>query len=156
MLNEKELVHGLQDMRDQGYLSDALLRHAVRTIAGSDDRYDWVGAVMGREDGVNLWLHNYVGEPAEYAETPIGEGVAGAAVATGENRTIGDVSTVTDYLPCHPDILSELVVLIRAGDDIYGTIDLGSEQSAAFTAADQSAVESVAEKLAEQIAAERR
>jgi putative methionine-R-sulfoxide reductase with GAF domain len=156
MLNPKELVHGLQEMRDQGYLADALLRQAVRTIAGADDRYDWVGAFLRRDDGANLWLHNYVGSPAEYAELPVGTGVAGAAFSAGENRTVGDVATVAEYHPFNAEIRSELVVLIRAGSEIFGGIDLGSEQPSAFTAADESAVEAVAAKLAEQLVAERR
>jgi putative methionine-R-sulfoxide reductase with GAF domain len=156
MLNPTDLVHGLQDMRDQGYLSDALLRHAVRTIAGSDDRFDWVGAFLLREDGVTLWLHDYVGAPAEYAEIPVGVGVAGAAVSAKENRTVGDVTKVDDYHPCSPEIQSELVVLIRAGDQVFGGLDVGSEQPSVFTAADESAVEAIAEKLAEQLVAERR
>lgn len=156
MLNPTDLVHGLQDMRDQGYLSDALLRHTVRTIAGSDDRFDWVGAFLLRDDGATLWLHDYVGAPAEYAEIPVGTGVTGTAVASKTNQTVGDVSTVPDYQPCNAEIQSELVVLIRAGDQIFGGIDLGSEQPSVFTAADEAAVVTVAEKLAEQMVAERR
>jgi GAF domain-containing protein len=156
MLNPTDLVHGLQDMRDQGYLSDALLRHAVKTIAGSDDRVDWVGAFLLREDGVTLWLHDYVGAPAEYAEVQVGSGVAGTAVSSKENMTVGDVTKLPDYLPCNAEIQSELVVLIRAGDQVFGGLDLGSEQPAVFTAADEAAVVTVAEKLAEQLVAERR
>ena len=49
-----------------------------------------------------------------------------------------------------------MVVLIRAGDEIFGQIDLDSQEAAAFTDEDEAALNAVADKLAEQIAAERR
>ena len=42
------------------------------------------------------------------------------------------------------------------GDDIFGQIDLDSEQKAAFTDEDEATLSIIAEKLAEQLAAERR
>lgn len=156
MLNATDLVRDLQEMRDQGFLSDALLRKAVRAVADSDERYDWAGAFLLRDDGATLWLHNYVGDPAEYAELPVGSGIWGSAVADKANRRVDDVTKLEDYTPCNPDVLSEMVVLIRAGDDIFGGITLGSEQSSAFKDEDDAALESVTAKLAEQIAAERR
>jgi L-methionine (R)-S-oxide reductase len=156
MWNAKELVKELQEMRDNGFLSDALLRHAVRALAAADDRHDWVGAYLLREGGEMLWLHNYVGEPIEHAEIAVGTGVCGTAVAEKANQNIPDVTKVENYLACNPDVRSELVVLIRAGDEIFGEIDIDSEQLAAFKEADESAVQAVADKLAEQFVAERR
>jgi len=49
-----------------------------------------------------------------------------------------------------------MVVLIRAGEDIFGQIDIDSDDEAAFTEEDQMALISIADKLAEQLAAERR
>ena len=60
------------------------------------------------------------------------------------------------YLACSPDVQSELVVLIRAGDDIYGQIDIDSDEKGAFTEEDEVALIGIADKLAEQLAAERR
>ncbi len=156
MLEAKELVKDLQEMRDQGYLADALLRKAVTTIAAADDGYDWVGAYLLREDGQSLWLHNYVGPAAEHSEISVGQGVCGTAIEERENQNVPDVSVVENYLPCSPDVQSELVVLIRAGDDVLGGLDVNSEHLAAFKAEDESALQAVADKLAEQLAAERR
>jgi GAF domain-containing protein len=89
-------------------------------------------------------------------EIPVGQGVCGTAVQEGANQNVRDVTKVESYLPCSPDVRSELVVLIRAGDDIFGELDLDSEQVGAFTEADEEAVQAVADKLAEQIVAERR
>jgi L-methionine (R)-S-oxide reductase len=155
MLDAGVVVRDLQAMRDEGHLSDALLRKAVRTIKSADDRYDWVGVYLVGE-GEELWLHNYVGEPTVHAKIPFGTGVCGRAVAQRRNFNIKDVSKEENYLACSPDTRSELVILIRAGDDIYGEIDIDSDEPAAFTEDDEIALISIADKLAEQLAAERR
>ena len=103
-----------------------------------------------------LWLHNYVGEPTEHAKIPIGKGVCGRAVAERTNLNIADVSKEENYLACSPDTQAELVILIRAGEEIYGQIDIDSDQLAAFNEEDEIALISIADKLAEQLAAERR
>jgi GAF domain-containing protein len=156
MLSAKDIVKDLQEMRDQGYLSDALLRKAVKGISGADERFDWVGAFLLREGGETLWLHNYVGAAAEHAEIPITQGVCGTAIREKANQNVPDVSTVENYLACSPDVRSEMVVLIRAGSEIFGEIDIDSEQLSAFTEEDEAAVQAVADKLAEQLVAERR
>jgi len=155
MLDAGAIVKELQDMRDEGHLSDALLRRAVRSISAADDRYDWVGVYLVGE-GEELWLHNYVGEPTEHAKIPLGKSIVGRAAAKHRNQNVKDVSKEEDYLANSPDIQSELVILIRAGDQIYGGIDVDSEQASAFNDDDEIGLISVADKLAEQLAAERR
>lgn len=149
------LIKELQDMRDDGHLSDALLRKAVREISG-ESRFDWVGVYLLNEEDQELWLHNYVGEPTEHAKIPVGEGVCGRAVAERTNLNVPDVSQEENYLACSPETQSELVVLIRAGDDIFGQIDIDSDEKATFTEEDEIALIGIADKLAEQLAAERR
>jgi len=156
MLEAGKLVRDLQTMRDEGHLSDALLRYAIRTIASSDDRFNWVGAYLLNGEGTELWLHNYVGSPTEHAKIPVGTGICGRAVAEKTNLNVPDVSKEENYLACSPDVQSEMVVLIRAGDEIFGQIDLDSEDEAAFTEDDEIGLQGVADKLAEQLAAERR
>ena len=156
MLDAKQLVHELQSLRDQGHLSDALLRYAVRSVSKSDPRFDWVGVYLMDDEKNDLWLHNYVGSPTEHARIPVGTGVCGTAVEQMSNIRVDDVSEFENYLACDPDVQSEMVVLIRAGDELFGQIDIDSSDKAAFTEHDEAALVAVADKLAEQIAAERR
>jgi GAF domain-containing protein len=154
MLDAGKIIKDLQEMRDDGHLSDALLRKAVRSIS-PDDRFDWVGVyLLGDND--ELWLHNYIGEPTDHAKIPVGTGVCGRAVAERRNMNVPDVSKEENYLACSPETQSELVILIRAGEDIFGQIDIDSEQKGAFTEDDEIALIGIADKLAEQLAAERR
>ncbi len=156
MVEAPQLVKRLQEMRDEGYLSDAILREAVKTIRAADTRYNWVGVYLLDPEENMLWLHNYIGEPTEHARIPVGQGVCGTAVAERKNQNVPDVTAVENYLACSPRTRSELVVLIRAGDEILGQIDIDSHEPAAFTDQDESALQLVADKLAEVIMAERR
>ncbi len=156
MFEASEVVKDIQALRDEGHLSDALLRFAVKTISSSDERFDWVGVYLLNAEENELWLHNYVGAPTEHSKIPVGTGVCGTAVEQGANQNIDDVSKVENYLACDPDVKSELVVLIRAGDKIFGQIDIDSRTEAAFERTDLDCVEAVADKLAEQLAAEDR
>ncbi|HEX7050921.1 MAG TPA: GAF domain-containing protein [Longimicrobiales bacterium] len=156
MLEAGKLLKRMQEMRDDGYLADAILREAVKSVAASDDRYDWVGVYLLDPEENVLWLHNYIGAPTEHARIPVGEGVCGTAVAEGVNQNVPDVTQIENYLACSPRTRSELVILIRAGDEILGQIDLDSDQEAAFTPEDEEAIGAVADKLAEVIMADRR
>ena len=156
MIDTTELVKELQEMRDEGYLSDALLRYSVRHVKELDDRFDWVGGFLLDKEGTELWLHNYVGPRTEHSKIPVGEGVTGKTVAEKVNQLVPDVSQVDYYIEDHAGMASELVVLIRAGDEIFGVIDIDSMEPNAFTPEDEEAIVSVADKLAEQLAAELR
>jgi GAF domain-containing protein len=154
-MDTSTLVKELQGMRENGYLPDPILRKAVRTLEEADDRFNWVGIYLMRDNEDKLWLHNYVGEPTEHAEIEVGEGVCGTAVAEKENQIVQDVSEVENYLACSPKVESEMVVLIRAGDEVLGQIDIDSHEKGVFTDDDEAGVQAVADKLAEVLMAER-
>lgn len=154
-MDTTELVKELQEMRDSGHLSDPILRRAVRTLS-DEDRYDWVGVYLLDKENNRLWLHNYMGKPTEHALIDLGQGVCGTAVEKGENINVPDVSEVENYLACSPNVQSEIVVLIRAGDDILGQIDIDSNEKAAFGDEDEQSLQLVADKLAEVIMADLR
>ena len=154
-MDTTSVVKELQGMRENGYLSDPILRKAVRSLEEADDRFNWVGIYLMRENEDKLWLHNYVGAPTEHAEIEVGQGVCGTAVAEKANQRIDDVSEVENYLACNPKVKSEMVVLIRAGDQILGQIDIDSNTKGAFSDEDEAEVQAVADKLAEVIMHER-
>ena len=143
-------------MLEDGHISDALLRYAARTLYRLDERFDWGGVYLLDDEGSELWLHNYFGAATDHARIPVGQGVCGTAVAHGANQNVPDVTEFEGYLSCNPGVKSELVVLIRAGNDIYGQFDIDSHRAAAFQNQDEVAIQMIADKLAEQIARERR
>jgi L-methionine (R)-S-oxide reductase len=150
------LIKRIQEMRDEGYLSDAILRETVKQLKAGEMDYNFVGVYQFNPDEQILWLHNYMGESTEHARIEVGRGVCGTAVEEKKNQNVGDVTQIDNYLACSPKTKSELVVLIRAGDEIFGQIDIDARTKDAFPRADQEAVEMVADKLAEVFMAERR
>ena len=56
MLEPNDVLKELQELRDNGFLSDALLRRAVKDVAASDDRFDWVGVYLVNPDESVIWL----------------------------------------------------------------------------------------------------
>ena len=155
MIEPNDVLKELQDLWDDGFLSDTLLRRVVKDVAAADDRFDWVGVYLVNSEENVVWLHNYVGRPTTHSKISIGEGVCGTAVAEGENTNVPDVSAVDHYIKCDRRTKSEMVVLIRGGDEIFGLINIESRTEKAFTDEDSAAVQSLADKLAEQLAQER-
>jgi L-methionine (R)-S-oxide reductase len=156
MIDAGPMIKRIQEMRDDGYLSDAILREIVKHIKKQDADYNFVGVYLFNPGEQELWLHNYVGDPTEHAKIRVGQGVCGTAVAERRNQNVPDVTQVENYLACSPKTKSELVVLIRAGDEIFGQIDIDAKIADAFPPDDQEAFEMVADKLAEVFMAERR
>jgi GAF domain-containing protein len=156
MVDTAKLVKKIQEMRDEGYLSDAILRETVKQIKATDSDYNFVGVYLFNANENELWLHNYMGESTEHAKIAVGQGVCGTAVAEKANQNVPDVTQVENYLACSPRTKSELVVLIRAGDEIFGQLDIDSKVKEAFPSTDQEAVEMIADKLAEVFMAEKR
>jgi GAF domain-containing protein len=155
MLEPNDVLKELQDLRDEGFLSDTLLRRVVKTTAASDDRFDWVGVYLVNPEENVVWLHNYVGRPTTHSKIPIGEGICGTAVANGEDVNVPDVSAVEHYIECDRRTKSEMVVLIRGDDEIFGLVNIESRTEKAFTDEDSAAVQTLADKVAEQLAQER-
>ena len=155
MVDAGQMVKKIQEMRDEGYLSDAILRETVKQIKASSTDYNFVGVYLFNEADNELWLHNYMGESTEHAKIPVGKGVCGTAVAEKKNQNVPDVTAIDNYLACSPRTKSELVVLIRAGDEIFGQIDIDCKKKDCFSQEAQESLELIADKLAVVFVAER-
>ena len=155
MVDAGQMVKKIQEMRAGGYLSDAILRETVKQIKASDSSYNFVGVYLFNEADNELWLHNYMGEGTDHAKIPVGTGVCGTAVAEKANQNVPDVTAIDNYLACSPRTKSELVVLIRAGDEIFGQVDIDCRQKDCFAKSKQESLELIADKLAEVFVAER-
>ena len=95
-----------------------------------------------------LVLEAFAGRETDHVRIPVGKGVCGTAVATGEDQNVGDVTAAGHYLACNLDTRSELVVLIRRGALILGQIDIDSDEVGTFAEEEVQAVRTVADGLA--------
>lgn len=147
MLDGSAVAAELARRRETGADRDTLLRSAVEAIEAASERYDWVGVYL-LEDGV-LELHNYIGEETEHTRIAVGHGVCGTAVAENRDINVADVRELDNYIACSLDTRSEIVVLIRDSEsgEIYGQLDLDSDQPAAFTGRDEAELRRVADWL---------
>lgn len=98
--------------------------------------------------GNDLVLEAFSGRDTDHVRIPVGKGVCGTAVATGEDQNVGDVQGRENYIACNLFTKSELVVLIKRGTHILGQIDVDSDVLDPFTDDEVHAVRQVAEALA--------
>jgi GAF domain-containing protein len=131
-------------LHDEG--RQALLRMACERIRSWGPLYTSVYAYMLQ--GNELVLEAHAGRDTEHTRIPVGRGVCGTAVAAKRDQNVGDVSAVGNYLACNTFTRSELVVLIRRGDDILGQIDVDSDVPNGFGEREHAEVKEVADALA--------
>ena len=123
-----------------------LLKMACDRIQSWGGPYTSVYAYMVHGD--QLELEAFAGRETEHVRIAVGAGVCGTAVAERQDQNVPDVSAVGNYLACNLYTRSELVVLIRRGDDILGQIDIDSDVPNGFGQREHSDVKAVADALA--------
>ncbi len=131
----------LHDIGRQG-----LLRMACDRVRALGTPYTSVYAYMLH--GNELVLEAHAGRDTEHTRIPVGKGVCGTAVASGEDQNVPDVAAVGNYLACNLDTKSELVVLIRRGQTILGQLDLDSDVAAGFGDKEHAEIREIADALA--------
>ncbi len=123
-----------------------LLQLACDRLRGVGAPFTSVYAYM-LHDG-ELVLEAFSGRETEHTRIPVGRGVCGTAVVTGEDQNVPDVAAIGNYLACNRETKSELVVLIRRGQTTLGQLDIDSDVPAGFTEPHHRAVKEVADALA--------
>jgi L-methionine (R)-S-oxide reductase len=128
---------------NRGGEADDVLRTVVETLRDRFDDYSWVGIYL--VEGDELVLGPWQGpEATEHVRIPVGQGICGAAVATGRTEVVDDVNADERYLACFPSTRSEIVVPIAYEGRVVGEIDIDSDRPAAFGDGDRAFLERVA------------
>jgi L-methionine (R)-S-oxide reductase len=123
--------------------SDDIVRGVVDVLADRLDTYSWVG-IYFVEDG-DLVLGPWKGPHAtDHTRIPIGQGVCGAAAASGATEIVDDVNADPRYLACFPSTRSEIVVPVAYEGTVVAEIDVDSDAPGAFGEADRAFLEQVA------------
>src|SRR3954452_10496928 len=121
------------------------MERVVEALKREMPHYTWVGIYV--LDGDELVLGPFLGKPSPHTRIPIGRGICGAAARERQTIIVDDVNADSRYLACSLDTRSEIVVPISSGERVLGEIDIDSDRSAAFGAADKRLLESVASLL---------
>ncbi len=128
---------------------DHVLRDVVDALHDGVEHYSWVGIYL--LEGDELVLGPWKGpEATEHVRIPVGEGICGAAAASGEAEIVDDVNADPRYLACFPSTRSEIVVPIAYEGRVVGEIDIDSDRQGAFAEGDRVFLERVAELIAPQ------
>ena len=118
------------------------LQEAVEVLQ-EIEHYSWVGIYL--VEGEDLVLGPWRGPQAtEHVRIPVGQGVCGAAAASGQTEIVDDVNADPRYLSCFPSTRSEIVVPIANDGRVVGEIDIDSDRPAAFGDEDRELLERVA------------
>lgn len=147
-----DVIARLDELSRGGAPLESLLEEAVRGLHETDPRFHWTGIYELFEDDM-LRLGPFVGAPTDHVFIGVGNGVCGTAIAERRNMNVPDVREITNYLACSTETRSELVVLIRDGETIFGQIDIDSHRVAAFDETTVAQVQRVADWLARAYAA---
>jgi GAF domain-containing protein len=123
-----------------------VLRAVVKTLHERCDHYSWIGIYLVDRD--ELVLGPWEGpEATEHVRIPVGQGICGAAAATGRTEIVDDVNADPRYLACFPSTRSEIVVPIAHKGRVVGEIDIDSDEPSAFGLDDRALLERVAELI---------
>jgi len=147
MVQEDQVIAGLEKLKSAGQPFEEILEASVRALHELDPRFHWTGIYELFPDNV-LRLGPFLGAPTDHVFIGVGRGVCGTAVAERRNINVPDVRLVSNYLACSTETRSELVILIRRGEKIYAQVDIDSHQVAAFDEAAVAQVQRVADWLA--------
>jgi putative methionine-R-sulfoxide reductase with GAF domain len=136
-------LEAVERIINRGGDADDVLRQIVSVLYDRFDHYSWVGIYLVEDD--ELVLGPWQGPQAtEHVRIPVGQGVCGAAAATGRTEVIDDVNADPRYLACFPSTRSEIVVPISYEGRVVAEIDIDSDTPAAFGEDDRRFLERVA------------
>jgi L-methionine (R)-S-oxide reductase len=123
--------------------ADEVLRKTVEVLHDRLEHYSWVGIYL--VEGGDLMLGPWKGPQAtKHVRIPIGQGICGAAAASGVTEVVDDVNADDRYLACFVSTRSEIVVPIAYEGRVVGEIDIDSDVPAAFGPEDRAFLERVA------------
>jgi L-methionine (R)-S-oxide reductase len=128
---------------NRGGSNAEILQGVVDVLHDRIDHYSWIGIYL--VDGNDLVLGPWKGPQAtEHVRIPVGQGVCGAAAASGQTEVVDDVNADPRYLSCFPSTRSEIVVPIAHEGRVVGEIDIDSDRPAAFGDDDRAFLERIA------------
>jgi GAF domain-containing protein len=109
---------------------------------------NWAG--FYRAIGGELVLGPFCGKPA-CIRIPFGQGVCGAAAASGQSQLVSDVNAFPGHIACDAASRSELVVPVLRDGAVVAVIDLDAPRPARFDEEDRAGIEALAALLAPRI-----
>ena len=105
----------------------------------------WVGLYTAKPD--KLVLGPYAGS-LPCTKIDYGSGLCGQTATQGEIHCVNDVNQINNYIACHPETQSEIVVPGFQDNQIAFVLDIDSTSTNAFDETDRYYLKKVADHLA--------
>jgi GAF domain-containing protein len=102
----------------------------------------WVGFYFAHGD--QLLVGPFQGKPA-CVRIAIGDGVCGAAAASGRTIRVADVDKFDGHIACDADARSEIVVPLFKNGILIGVLDVDSTQFDRFSEQDEKGLNAIAQ-----------
>jgi L-methionine (R)-S-oxide reductase len=129
--------------------AEALMRHVVDELHEKMTRYNWVGFyVIDPTDPNFLVVGPFAGSFTPNSRISLGQGLCGAAAASGKVVVVDDVTKDPRYLPGSSMVKSEVVVPIFANKKVVAELDAESYFANTFVESERQFVEACAEVVA--------
>ena len=141
-------IHTYADHEDD---FTAVLANITGVLKAHRPHYTWVGFyLLGRGSGSEeLILGPYQGPPTCTTRIPMNAGICGLAARERRTVVLADVRQDPRYIACSPTVRSEIVVPLLDGEQVFGVLDLDSDNIDAFGPDDQTLLEKVASYIVE-------
>lgn len=124
------------------------LANLTAALKQSFDKISWVGFYLF--DGNKLYLGPFQGKVA-CTEIKIGSGVCGTAAHKRETIIVDDVDKFPGHIACDADSRSEIVLPIIKNGELYGVLDLDSNDYNSFDVVDKKFLEEIVNFLSKEI-----
>ncbi|GAA5187850.1 GAF domain-containing protein [Ferrimonas gelatinilytica] len=150
MLSVQQHDYALMAQQARSLIADepnliANLSNLSALIYHNVERVNWAGFYL-MEGKDELVLGPFQGQVA-CVRIPVGRGVCGTAVATGEDQRIDDVHQFPGHIACDAASESELVLPIRRHGEIIGVLDIDSPEQNRFTEQDRAGMRLIVSEL---------
>lgn len=143
-----DLLNAVRAITDDEPDAVANMANCAALLAEFLPDLNWAG--FYRMVGGELVLGPFAGRPA-CIRIALGQGVCGAAAASGETQLVPDVHAFPGHIACDAASRSELVVPVKRDGAVVAVIDLDSPLLARFDAEDAAGMEALAAILAQRI-----
>ncbi|WP_372626242.1 GAF domain-containing protein [Arsukibacterium sp.] len=139
MSSEKNSQYDLLLQQAQALIADetdviANMANLSALLYNSLPDLNWAGFYIMRGD--ELVLGPFQGQVA-CVRIPVGKGVCGTAVASGEVQLVEDVHQFAGHIACDAASNSEIVLPVRFQQKIVAVLDIDSPKLARFDSVDQ-------------------
>lgn len=138
----------LESLISDTYDEVAILANAASLLYDYLEDVNWVGFYLVKD--YRLVLGPFQGKPAcVYIE--LGKGACGTCAETKETVILENVKTVDNYISCHDETNSEIVVPLIVNNKVYGVLDIDSTTINRFTQQDKILLEESAKIISKKL-----